>query len=123
MGSIFSALIVIGVLSWLWRDSLAARELAVGVCRRSCISEGVQFLDDTVALTSIHPVFPRGRPALRRVYQFDFSRGGNDREYGTVILTGTHLETLYIPNRANDASSADSTRGVVIDLQDTDHRH
>ena len=122
VGSIFTALLVIGALSWLWRDSLAARELAVRVCRRSCESEGLQFLDDTVALASMHPVFPHGRPRLRRVYSFDFSRDGDDRQCGTVILTGTHLDTLYIPDRAGESDSANSGRGVVIDLDDTKHR-
>ena len=123
MGSIFVALLFIGALAWLWRDSLAARELAVQVCRRSCESQGVQFLDDTVALASVHPVFPHGRLALRRVYQFDFSRDGDDRECGTISLTGTHLETLYIPNRAGEADSTHSRRGVVIDLEDSGRRH
>ena len=121
MGSIFLALLVIGAICWLWRDSLAARELAVRVCRRSCESEQVQFLDDTVALASIRPVFPRGRMALRRVYQFDFSRDGDDRQSGTIMLTGTRLETLYIPNRAEEEAS--ETRGVVIDLDEHKDRH
>ena len=123
MGSIFLALLVIGALGWLWRDSLAARELAVRVCRRSCESNGVQFLDDTVALASMHPVFPRGRPALRRVYQFDFSRDGSDRECGTIILTATRLETMYIPNKVDETDSTDARRGIVIDLEDPKDRH
>ena len=123
MGSIFIALLLIGALIWLWRDSLAARELAVRTCRRSCESEGVQFLDDTVALASIHPRLPRGRLALRRVYQFDFSRNGDDRHCGIIILTGTHLETLYIPDPTGEDIAPNSRRGVVIDLEDAKRRH
>ncbi len=123
MSSIFFAFLAIATIWWLWRDSLAARELAVGVCRRSCQSEGLQFLDDTVALASIQPVFPRGRPALRRAYQFDFSRNGDDRESGTITLTGTRLETLYIPNQLIEGDVSDSQRGVVIDLEDATDKH
>jgi hypothetical protein len=122
VGSTFIALLVIGAVIWFWRDSLTARELALKVCRRSCESEGLQFLDDTVALGSIHPAFPYGRPALRRVYQFEFSRHGNDRQLGTIILTGTHLQTLYIPNQADKVAPADSKGGIVIDLEDARRR-
>ena len=123
MVSILLALLILGALCWFWRNSLAARELAVAVCRRSCESAGLQFLDDTVALVSIHPVFPYGRPGLRRVYQFDFSRDGDDRQCGTIMLSGTHLETLYLPDRPGEAKSADSGRGIVIDLEDARRRH
>jgi hypothetical protein len=122
MGSIFIALLVIAALVWLWRDSLAASELAIQVCRASCESEGTQFLDDTVALDSIRAAFPQGRPALRRVYQFEFSRQGNDRQYGTIILTGTHLHTLYIPGPADTQALDHPQGGVVIDLEDIERR-
>jgi hypothetical protein len=123
MLSILFALVVVGALSWLWRDSLRARELAVIVCRRNCESENLQFLDDTVALSSLHPTFTYGRPMLRRVYQFDFSREGNDRQSGTVILCGPHLETLYIPGQQDDDSATATSGAVVINLDQAKRKH
>jgi hypothetical protein len=94
--STLAALAAVGCLVWLWRDSLRAREAAARVARRACASEGVQFLDDTVALAAMRAVFDRGRPTLRRVYTFEFSRAGHDRRTGSVTVTGARVETVFL---------------------------
>jgi hypothetical protein len=66
------------------------------VSRRACDAEQVQFLDDTVALVSLRPVLERGRLALRRIYQFEFSRRGDDRASGSVMVTGHRLDTVFL---------------------------
>ncbi len=96
MYSTLAALVIVGTALWFWRDSLRARELAVRVARRACDAEGLQFLDDTVALAALRPVLERGRPLLRRVYDFEFSRRGNDRQGGSVCMTGARLDTVYL---------------------------
>ena len=73
-----------------------ARETAARVARRTCDGEGVQFLDDTVALAGLRAVLDHGRPAFRRVYAFEFSRAGNDRHGGSVTLTGARVETVFL---------------------------
>jgi len=94
--STLAAIAAVGAALWLWRDSLRARETAARVARRACDGEGVQFLDDTVALAGLRAVLDHGRPALRRVYAFEFSRAGNDRQGGCVTLTGARVETVYL---------------------------
>ena len=122
MSSALIALLLIGAVIWLWIDSLRARELAVMVCRRSCESESLQFLDDTVALASLRPSFKYGRPMVKRVYQFDFSREGDDRQCGTIILIGAHLETLYIPGQ-RDPTQDNASGGIVINLDGRQNEH
>jgi hypothetical protein len=121
MYSTLAALVTVGALLWLWRDSLGARELATRISRRTCEAEGVQFLDDTVALAGVRPVFTRGRPQLRRVYHFEFSRSGDDRAGGSVTLTGAHVDTVYVTPRP--APPADDPPPQVVDIGDARHRH
>lgn len=103
MYSTLAAIAAVGAALWLWRDSLRARETAARVARRTCDGEGVQFLDDTVALAGLRAVLDHGRPAFRRVYAFEFSRAGNDRQGGSVTLTGARVETVFLS--AGDATS------------------
>jgi len=114
MHSTLAALVLVGVVAWLWRDSLRARELAARVSRRACDAEGVQFLDDTVALLSLRPVFERGRLTLRRIYQFEFSRRGDDRASGSVMITGERLDSVFITPAQGDAPAR--TPGVVVPM-------
>ncbi len=81
---------------WLWRDSLRARELAARVSQHACNAESVQFLDDTVSLAGLKPVFDHGKLVLQRVYQFEFSRRGVDRQVGSIMLTGERLDTIFL---------------------------
>ena len=96
MESTLFALIALGFGLWLWRDSLRAREAAVAICARACDGEGLQFLDQTVALIRIRLSFKRGQPRFRRVYGFEFSRDGSDRYSGTATLLGPYLESLHM---------------------------
>ena len=94
----FAALVAVGAIVWFWTASLQVREAAERACRATCQAHGVQFLDDTVALTYLG----LGRPTrrlitLRRVYQFEFSRAGHDRARGSVTMVGPDVEAIYLP--------------------------
>ena len=93
----FAAIALLGVLAWLWYDSLARRETAVDAARRACIAENVQLLDDTVALSGLRlQRNESGRIKLRRVYRFEFSDTGNNRLAGSVTLLGSVVQALYL---------------------------
>lgn len=123
MYSTLFTLAILGCALWLWRDSLRARELASRVSRRACDAESVQYLDDTVSLAGLRPVFDHGRPTLRRVYQFEFSRRGVDRQVGSVMITGARLDTIYLTPDESRATPRDAERGTVVPLEDPRRHH
>ena len=96
MWSALGTLGVLGVVIWFWRDSLETRELALRVCRQTCISYQFQLLDDTVALASVWPLLERGHPVLRRVYLFEYSLSSMDRRTGSVALTNRRVDSIYL---------------------------
>lgn len=95
------ALIVLCLLGWFWLDSIKVREAGVQAARAACKREGVQLLDDTVSIRSVR--LGRngdGRVCFRRVYDFEFSGSGDDRQRGSVMLLGTEVVLLDLGARA-----------------------
>jgi hypothetical protein len=80
----------------LWLNSLRARELALGISRRTCQKHGVQFLDQTVALRRVTLVWQADGLRQRRTYQFEFSEEGVGRHQGEVIIRGLDLERISL---------------------------
>jgi len=117
MYSTLFALVILGAALWLWRDSLRAREAAARVSRRACESEGLQFLDDTVSLAGMRPILAYGRPHLKRIYEFEFSRQGDDRHTGRVTLTGERVDTIYLGPPADQSDVARRSAAPVVDLE------
>ena len=91
----FILLAVLAALGWFWVDSLHALEVARNAGRHVCQNANLQFLDDTVARTSIQLVRDKsGRRALRRTYRFEFSETGDSRLEGQLTLVGNLLESV-----------------------------
>ncbi len=94
--------ILVSVLIF-WRNTLRAREEAIRVSRAACRNRGHQFLDDTVSLASMGVARSAGGwPALRRIYEFEFSTDGQDRFVGSVTLFGSGVESVYLPEGARE---------------------
>jgi Protein of unknown function (DUF3301) len=92
--SLLSLLLLVAVL-WFWFDSQRALEIARNNGRRVCGELNVQFLDDSVAGTSLSLVRDKaGRRVLRRTYRFEFSETGNTRLEGQLVLLGSRLESV-----------------------------
>jgi hypothetical protein len=90
-------LALLGAAVWLWLDSLKAREIGVKAAEAACADEGLQFLDDTVAIRSLRLMRDDdGRLRLRRVYGFEYSDTGDNRRPGTVTLLGQRVELLHV---------------------------
>lgn len=82
---------------WFWLDCLRAREIAVRAARAACAEEGWQFLDETVATSSLRPAREgEGRLKLRRIYAFEYSDTGDNRRQGSVALLGNEIEWLHL---------------------------
>jgi hypothetical protein len=89
------ALLVIIALGWFWLHSIRILEIARDAGRRACAKEELQFLDDTVASTSL--ALDRdasGRRILRRTYRFEFTETGNSRREGEIIMLGERVESV-----------------------------
>lgn len=90
-------LALLGAAVWLWLDSLKAREIGVKAAQAACADEGLQFLDDTVAIRSLRLIRDDdGRLRLRRIYGFEYSDTGDNRRPGTVTLLGQRVELLHV---------------------------
>lgn len=90
-----TSLVVLIALAWLWLDSVRVRDQAIREAELVCSAEGLQFLDETVAIASLKPVRnDDGRLVLRRVYAFEYSDTGNNRRPGSIVLLGQ--EVLFI---------------------------
>ena len=100
MIELFGIALIAGA-AWLWLTSLRVREAAVEAARLACAADGVQLLDDTVALASLWPQRAvSGTLALRRIYRFEFSDSGNNRLNGSITLLGPAVQALYLePHR------------------------
>lgn len=86
-------LLGIGALAWFWHANLQVRERATRAARATCAADGLQFLEQTVALRRMRPCRDReGRLVLCRIYQFDYSVDGANRAQGFVHFTGRRLE-------------------------------
>lgn len=88
-------LLVIAILGWYLMHSIRILEIARDAGRQSCIRDEVQFLDDTVASTSLALARDTsGRRILRRTYRFEFTETGNNRRDGEVVMLGDRVESV-----------------------------
>ena len=99
----FAALLLLLLAAWLWFETLARRETAIDAARRACAAEGVQLLDETVALTAMRLTrAENGAMTFQRVYRFEFSDTGNNRLTGNVTLLGGAVQALYLEPHCGD---------------------
>jgi hypothetical protein len=92
------ALIGIAVGSVLWSNARAASEAAIRHGHRACEQAGVQWLDQSVHLVRIRVRRGQdGRIGLERHFRFEYSRDGDDRHSGRIVLFGTGVVELIGP--------------------------
>jgi hypothetical protein len=77
---------------WYWWDNLKAKEIARDAGREACSYAEVQFLDDTVVKRKAWlRRDEHGRMQLCRLYFFEFTRLGERRYLGRVVLLGKRV--------------------------------
>ena len=90
-------MVLLGGLLWFWQDSLRAREQAKVASLNACRRDGVQLLDDTVALEKIGVRRDSsGRLSLERVYTFEFTDTDTVRRPGIVVMLGHRIQVLSL---------------------------
>jgi hypothetical protein len=89
MSSEWLLLAGLAAMAWFWWDSLQKRELAVRAARAVCERAGVQFLDDSVAVSKMKLQRDSNQRArIYREFSFEYSSVGDDRQAGRVYLLG-----------------------------------
>jgi hypothetical protein len=126
---LLAVLILIGVVSWFWQDSLAARERANAAAIEACQRLSLQFLDGTVAFARIAIARnERGLFSLKRTYVFDYTATSIERRQGFVVLIADRVESIgYAPGedaieRANPVQITPAEPARVIHIEDWKQR-
>ncbi|MBA4502755.1 DUF3301 domain-containing protein [Marinobacterium marinum] len=85
------ALTALACLSW-WHN-LKVREYATHKVLQYCKQQGVQLLDENIALKSLRPIRSdeSGMLVLARCYQFYFTSTGDERYPGTIEMHGRQI--------------------------------
>lgn len=102
---------VFGAIGWYWYAGMQVREQAVAVGRRACTGAGLQFLDESVALSRIR--FARnanGQLQFLRDYRFEFSDTGDNRRPGLVRMLGERVEWVSLDGEWQTGQSAEVVR-------------
>lgn len=90
-------LLLLAAGGWFWYDSLKAREMAVFSAKAACRSENLLLLDDTVAIQRISlGRDSEGVLSIRRIYAFEYSDTGNDRNAGSIVLLGSRVLVINL---------------------------
>ena len=89
------ALLLLAAGTFLWIDTLRAREAALAAGRAACERYGLMLLDDTVAVMKTRLARDAGgRLRVARTNAFEFSDTGNNRRHGAIFLLGGVAEDI-----------------------------
>jgi len=92
-----AGLIILAAITWLWFDSIKARGIGVHAAKAACAAEGLQLLDETVAIASLKLARDdAGRLLLHRVYAFEYSDTGDNRRSGSLVMLGQQIVTVNV---------------------------
>ena len=82
-------LIPLMLLIMYWWRSSGQKSIAVAAARAYCKDRNLQMLDETLIFTRFRlERDARRKRRLCKIYEFDYSPGGIDRETGEIILSG-----------------------------------
>jgi len=87
----------LALVIWFWLDSMKINEIARHIGARLCQKNNVQFLDDTVHLSSMKIAKNKfGQLKIFRQYKFEFTNSEFHRYNGQVVLAGHHLNSSFM---------------------------
>ncbi len=90
-------LIIFALIAWFWWGATRAREVAVEGAATACRRNSVQFLDQTVVMRQMKLQRDElGSMHIARMYCFEFSSNGHDREAGYAVMLGTRLVRVHL---------------------------
>lgn len=96
-------LFLIVTIAVIWFENLRIRERIIHRCKEICRRADLQLLDQTVALVSLSlRRSPTGGVTLFRIYQFDVSEDGTDRQRAYVSVTGKEIHHVRLVGKEGD---------------------
>lgn len=91
------AIIILTLLGIWWYSGTLAREVAIRAATHACRHQGVQLLDETVALQRVRPRRDgSGRVRLWRRFEFEFTDTGDQRRRGSLELLGKRILMMHL---------------------------
>lgn len=83
-----------------WRSS-GQHSIAMAGARAHCKERGLQLLDESLVFRQYRIERPKGKSRrLCRIYEFDYSPSGQDRESGQLVLTGQTILRIILDRDA-----------------------
>lgn len=92
----FAALTLLALILAYWLSAMHTREQAGRAARHACEKIQAQFLDETVACTAVKVVMHRGRLALHRHYEFEYTQDDTRRQPGRLVFIGRELAGITL---------------------------
>ncbi|MEM7208485.1 MAG: DUF3301 domain-containing protein [Pseudomonadota bacterium] len=90
-------IVIVALIAWFWWGATRAREVAINAAKAACQRSDVQLLDQTVQLRQLKPKRdPHGRLRIARMYSFEFSVHGVEREAGYAVTLGDALVHVHL---------------------------
>ena len=90
-------LLVGSIGSYFWQAH-GIREIALRATRLYCRREGLQLLDESVALRTLWlKRDTKGKVRGWRGYQFEFTATGDERYLGKIVTLGRQVESIQVP--------------------------
>lgn len=95
-------LAVLALALGFWFDHRKVQDHAIDYCRRACADAGLQFLDETAALSRLRLRRDAGgRVRFERCFTFEYSGAPGDRGRGYLIMLGHRADTFVIEGRTH----------------------
>lgn len=114
LGNLFAFLLLATAAAWWWRAH-GIRERALQLARQHCVREGVELLDEAVALRRLRFTRnSRGVLCLAREYAFEFTATGQDRYHGSITMYGQAPGLVQLDPFRYEPQPQDA--GPVIDM-------
>lgn len=113
LGNLFAFLLLGTAAAWWWRAH-GIRERALLLARQHCQRQGVELLDEAVALRRLRFTRnARGVLCLLREYAFEFTASGQDRYHGSITMFGQQPGPVQLDAFRYEAPAQDG--GPVIE--------
>ena len=88
---------ILALLIWFWLESMKVNEIARFMGAKKCQENNVQFLDDTVHISSVRiGKNSYGQINLLRKYEFEFTNSELHRYSGELSMLGKQLVNFHM---------------------------